>query len=137
MVGAQIDHVMIRVEEKHESIRWYEEMLDWIVHEEFNADTFDVFFIGPADADEETPLLELTYNHPAEDGVKTYDKGDSWGHIGIVVGDLYEAYEQLLERGVADYRDPDSCGGHWAFIRDPDGHEIQLYERDFDIDPFD
>jgi lactoylglutathione lyase len=35
-----------------------------------------------------------------------------------------------MEAGVEDYRDPESCGGDYAFVKDPDGHEIELVERD-------
>ena len=35
-----------------------------------------------------------------------------------------------MDGGVEDYRDPESCGGAYAFVRDPDGHEIELVERD-------
>lgn len=134
MRAPTIDHVMIRVEDKEESLEWYTEKLDWVVHREFHQDAFDIFFVGPEG--EDGPLLELTYNRPDEDGSQKYEMGDAWGHFGIEVDDLYEAYEELMDRGVEDYRDPDSCGGYWAFVKDPDGHEIQLHEGDFDIDPF-
>jgi lactoylglutathione lyase len=47
------------------------------------------------------------------------------------VDDVYEAYEQLMDEGVEDYRDPDSCGGSYAFVTDPDGHEVEIVERDY------
>jgi lactoylglutathione lyase len=75
---------------------------------------------------DDAAMLELTYNH----GDHTYDMGDAWGHIAVRVRDVYDAYDELLDAGVDDYRDPDSCGGSYAFVRDPDGHEIELVERD-------
>ncbi|MDY6776301.1 MAG: VOC family protein [Halobacteria archaeon] len=137
MVGGYIDHTMIRVEDREESIEWYREMLDWVVHREVNADGFDLIFMGPEDVDDDQHLIEMTYNHPdPETGEKqTYDFGDAWGHFAIAVDDVYEAYDELMERGVDDYRDPDSCGGSYAFVKDPDGHEIELVERDVE-DPF-
>jgi lactoylglutathione lyase len=132
MVGSYIDHTMIRVEDREESIRWYRENLDWVVHREANMETFDLIFMGPEDAEDDDHLIEITYNHPdPETGEKrTYDFGDAWGHFAVAVEDVYEAYDELMDRGVEDYRDPDSCGGSYAFVKDPDGHEIELVERD-------
>jgi lactoylglutathione lyase len=37
-------------------------------------------------------------------------------------------------REAPDYRDPESCDDMYAFTKDPDGHEIELIERDPDAD---
>lgn len=128
MVGSYIDHTMIRVEDREESVGWYREMFDWAVHRDVNMGTFDLIFMGPEDADENEHLIELTYNHPDPEP-REYEMGDAWGHFAVAVDDVYEAYEKLMDRGVEDYRDPDSCGGSYAFVKDPDGHEIELVER--------
>ena len=56
--------------------------------------------------------------------------GDAWGHIAIRTDDVYEAYDELMEKGVEDYRDPDSCGGSYAFVKDPDGYDIEITGRE-------
>ncbi len=129
MVGSYIDHTMIRVEDRERAVEWYREKLDWTVHREVEMDSFDLIFMGPEDADDDDALIELTYNHPDPEP-REYEMGDAWGHFAIAVDDVYEAYEELMDRGVEDYRDPDSCGGSYAFVRDPDGHEIELVKRD-------
>jgi lactoylglutathione lyase len=121
-----LDHVMMRVEDLEESLDWYQTHLDYEEYGRWEADTFTNVFLGPGDKHDDGALLELTYNH---DG-RTYDQGDAWGHIAVRTEDVYEAYEQLMDEGVEDYRDPDSCGGSYAFVKDPDGHEIELVERD-------
>ena len=123
----QLDHVMMRVEDLDESLEWYTTHLEYEEKGRWEADTFTNVFLGPAGAGENTSLLELTYNH---DG-RSYELGDAWGHIAVRVEDVYDAYEELMDAGVADYRDPDSCGGSYAFVRDPDGHEVEIVERDF------
>jgi len=123
---ATLDHTMVRVEDLEESIDWYRTHFDYEEYGRWEADTFTNVFLGPADKHEDGALLELTYNH---DG-RTYDFGDAWGHIAVRCTDVYDAYEQLMEGGVEDYRDPDSCGGSYAFVKDPDGHEIEIVERD-------
>ena len=121
-----LDHTMMRVEDLEASLDWYQEYLDYEEKSRWEADTFTNVFLGPEDSHEEGALLELTYNH---DG-RTYTHGDAWGHIAVRVEDVYDAYEELMDAGVEDYRDPDSCGGSYAFVTDPDGHEIEIVERD-------
>jgi lactoylglutathione lyase len=121
-----LDHVMMRVYDLETSLDWYTTHLDYEEKGRWEADTFTNVFLGPEDAHDEGALLELTYNH---DG-REYTMGDAWGHIAVRVEDLYQAYEELMDGGVEDYRDPDSCGGRYAFVKDPDGHEIEIVERD-------
>lgn len=125
-MSAILDHTMMRVEDLEESLEWYQTHLDYEEKGRWEADTFTNVFLGPEDVHDEGALLELTYNH---DG-RTYTHEDAWGHIAVRCRDVYDAYDQLMEQGVEDYRDPDSCGGSYAFVKDPDGHEIELVERD-------
>ena len=123
---ATLDHTMMRVEDLETSLDWYTTHLDYEEKGRWEAETFTNVFLGPEDVHEEGALLELTYNH---DG-RTYDMGDAWGHIAVRCEDVYDAYAELMDSGVEDYRDPDSCGGSYAFVKDPDGHEIEVVERD-------
>jgi lactoylglutathione lyase len=56
--------------------------------------------------------------------------GDVYGHIAVRVEDVSDAYEQLVDGGVEEYRDPESYGGRYALVKDPDGHEIEIVEGD-------
>ena len=122
-----VDHVMMRVEDLDAATDWYGLHLGYEEKGRWEADTFTNVFMGPADVHEDGALLELTYNH---DG-RSYEMGDAWGHIAVRVDDVYDAYERLMDEGVEDYRDPDSCGGSYAFVKDPDGHEVEIVERDY------
>ncbi|GAA0286886.1 VOC family protein [Halobacterium noricense] len=121
-----LDHVMMRVGDLDASLDWYKTHLDYVEYGRWEADTFDIVYLGPENVHEEGALLELTYNHDTDE----YDVGDAWGHIAVRVEDVDDAYEQLMDEGVEDYRDPDSCGGSYAFVKDPDGHEVEIVERD-------
>jgi lactoylglutathione lyase len=121
-----LDHVMMRVGDLDESLSWYQSHLDYVEYARWEAETFTNVYLGPDDVHEDGALLELTYNHDTSE----YDLGDAWGHIAVRVEDVYDAYEELMDAGVGDYRDPDSCGGSYAFVGDPDGHEVELVERD-------
>ena len=120
-----LDHVMMRVEDLDESLDWYTTHLDYEEKGRWEADTFTNVFLGPEDVHDEGALLELTYNH---DG-RSYDMGDAWGHIAVRVEDVEAAYEELMDEGVEDYRPPAENPGY-AFVKDPDGHEVEIVQRD-------
>ena len=128
-MDAPIDHVMLRVEDLEESLEWYQTHLDYEEKGRWEADTFTNVFLGPEDVHEDGALLEWTYNH---DG-RTYEMGDAWGRIAVRVpeDELDSSYQQLMDAGVEDYRDPESCGNRYAFVKDPDGHEIEIVKRDY------
>ena len=121
-----IDHVMMRVEDLETSLEWYGEHLEYEEQGRWEADTFTNVYLAPPDAGDDAAMLELTYNH---DG-RSYTMGDAWGHVAVRVRDVHAAYDELMDAGVEDYRDPESCGGRYAFVKDPDGHEIELVQRD-------
>jgi lactoylglutathione lyase len=125
-MNATLDHVMMRVEDLEETLDWYGTHLDYEEKGRWEADTFTNVYLGPEEVHDEGALLEITYNHDD----RTYELGDGWGHIAVRVDDVDDAYEQLMDEGVEDYRDPDSCGGSYAFVTDPDGHEVEIVERD-------
>lgn len=121
-----LDHVMMRVEDLEESLDWYTTHLDYEESGRWEADTFTNVYLEPADSHADGAMLELTHNH---DG-RSYELGDAWGHIAVRTADVHAAYEKLMDEGVADYRDPESCPGNYAFVKDPDGHEIEIVQRD-------
>ncbi|MDX1747702.1 MAG: VOC family protein, partial [Halobacteriales archaeon] len=126
-VDGVLDHTMIRVEDLEESLEWYTTHLDYEEKRRVEHDTFTLVFVGPEDVHDQGALLELTYNY---DG-RSYEFGDAWGHIAVRANDLESYWGELMTREAEDYRDPESCGGRYAFIKDPDGHEIEIVKRDF------
>ncbi len=124
-MGFTPDHTMVRVEDLEESLDWYQGHFDYEEKGRWEADTFTNVFLGPEDVHDDGALLELTYNH---DG-RSYTMGDAWGHVAVRVEDVHDAYYELIEGGVEDYRPPEENPGY-AFVKDPDGHEIEIVERD-------
>ncbi len=126
---APLDHVMMRVADLETSLDWYTSHLGYEEKGRWEADTFTNVYLGLEDAHEAGAVLELTSNHDSEPD----ELGDAWGHIAVRVpeNELQERYDQLMAEGVADYRDPESCGNRYAFVKDPDGHEIEIVKRDY------
>lgn len=119
-----IDHVMLGVEDLERSVDWYETHLEYEVAAEQELDGRTSVFMGPDGGSDAAARVEL---REAADEVTV---GDAWGHIAVRVQDLEGAYQGLMDGGVPDYRDPESCGGRYAFVKDPDGHEVELVTRD-------
>ena len=121
-----LDHTMIRVSDLEESVDWYETHLDYEEKDRYEGEGFTIAYLGPEDMGDAEAMLELTSN----EGQDEVEIGDAWGHIAVRVRDLEASYEELMDGGVDEYRDPESCGGRYAFVKDPDGHEIELVKRE-------
>lgn len=91
----------------------------------------NIFLYAPADSDTaestKAPLLELTYNWPAEDGnTEQYQNGRNFGHLAFEVDNIYTTCQRLIESGVTINRPPRD--GRMAFINSPDGISIELLQ---------
>jgi lactoylglutathione lyase len=85
---------------------------------------FTLAFVGYGDEKDNT-VIEMTYNW----GVDSYDLGGGFGHIALEVDDVYEATEEIRNRGGKILRDagPMNAGTTIiAFVEDPDGYQIEL-----------
>ena len=120
-----LDHTMIRVADLEESLSWYEQNLAYEEKDRFEGEEFTIVYMGPEDMHEDGALLELTHN----EGETDHEIGDAWGHVAVRVEDVNEAYYELMDNGVEDYRPPEENPGY-AFVKDPDGHEIEIVQRD-------
>ena len=97
-----------------------------------------LFLAAPGDANKaqetSTPLVELTYNWPDENGnVEEYSGGRNFGHLAYRVENIYESCQGLLDKGVTINRPPRD--GHMAFIKSPDGISIELLQKGDSLEP--
>ena len=119
-------HTMLRVGDLEASIHFYTEILEMkLLHrKDFPKGEFTLAFLGYGDESEST-ALELTYNW----GTSSYEKGDGFGHLAIEVDDVYQAVEQIRERGGTIQREAAAMNAGAtviAFVGDPDGYAIEL-----------
>lgn len=122
----ELAHTMLRVSDPEAVIDFYRDAFGFEVRETRGRDTFTLHFLAMPG---QTAELELTYNHGEDD---PYDKGDGFGHVAIRVGPdetLQEAYDQAVAAGGEDYRPPAECPGNYAFVRDPEGYEVEIIGR--------
>lgn len=128
-------HTMIRVQNLEASLDFFCEKLGMIEvnRKESEKGRFTlVFLAAPNDAetgkDRQTPLLELTYNWPDEEGgTETYTGGRNFGHLAYRVENIYEFCKKLMDQGVTINRPPRD--GYMAFIKSPDGISIELLQK--------
>ncbi len=134
-------HTMVRVQDIDASLHFYCDLLGMKETRRIENDKgrFTLVFLA-ADADAEgsqgtqSPLLELTYNWPAEgEAGESYDGGRNFGHLAYRVDDIYATCQKLQDGGVTINRPPRD--GHMAFVRSPDGISLELLQEGDALEP--
>jgi len=122
----RILHTMLRVGDLQRSIDFYTNVLGMklLRQKDYPDGSFTLAFVGYGDERDST-VIELTHNWDTDH----YDLGDGFGHIALEVDDVYEACEEIRNRGGRVIRDagPMNAGTTIiAFVEDPDGYQIEL-----------
>lgn len=134
-------HTMLRVSDLDAALKFYCEGLGLIETRRFESEKgrFTLVFLAAADDVEraktdQAPLVELTYNWPAEDGTtEVLSGGRNFGHLAYRVDDIYATCAHLQSLGVTILRPPRN--GHMAFVRSPDGASIELLQSGENLAP--
>ena len=118
-------HTMIRVKNADESIKFYTQLLDMTIDKRKRLDDCELIFLTDGNVQ-----LELTYND--ETPQNDYDIGNGFGHLAFSVKSLDEFTKKLHDFGWQYLYEPFDLNGKGtkiAFIKDPDGYEIELIEK--------
>lgn len=119
----KLAHTMLRVSHPKKAVEFYREAFGFELKRKSEHDTFTLYFLKIPGQE---AMIELTYNHGEDD---RYEKGEGFGHVAIRTDDdqeLQEAYEKAVAAGGEDYRPPEDCPGNYAFVKDPEGYEVEL-----------
>lgn len=119
-------HTMIRVGDLQRSIDFYTNILGMTLlrQKDYPEGRFTLAFVGYGD-EQQNSVIELTHNWDTD----AYEMGSGFGHLAIEVDDVYKATEQIRAQGGEIIRDagPMNAGSTIiAFVKDPDGYEIEL-----------
>jgi lactoylglutathione lyase len=125
---AKAVHSMIRVLDEERSTAFYKMALGLTVADRIDFDTFTLIYLRNLETEFE---LELTVNKDRKD---SYNIGDGYGHIAVVVDALGSEHKRLEAAGLSPgpVRQLDHDGNRLAkffFLQDPDGYKIEVIER--------
>jgi catechol 2,3-dioxygenase-like lactoylglutathione lyase family enzyme len=120
----RLDHVSLNVSDRPRSIAWYRDVLGLELRNEPKADDW------PAFMGEFGRCVGL---FQAQDGAPAERSSESVGfrHLAFTLGkgDLERAQAHLAASGV-EFRFEDHGNAHSVYLRDPDGHTIELTTYD-------
>ncbi|WP_427452464.1 VOC family protein [Litorimonas sp. WD9-15] len=134
-------HTMLRVSDLEAALAFYCDGLGLVETRRYEAKKGRftlVFLAAPDDVErakaDKAPLVELTYNWPAEDGTaEELTGGRNFGHLAYRVDDIYATCAHLQSQGITILRPPRD--GHMAFIRSPDGASVELLQAGDNLAP--
>jgi lactoylglutathione lyase len=114
-------HTCLNVADAERSVEWYSENLGFEHSWGFESgDTTNLYV-----ADEDGTELQLSET----EGVEPDDVGDLWDHLAVGVEDVDAAFEAIDHHGVVqEPSDQPAAGARTAFVKDPDGHVVELIE---------
>ena len=124
----RIKHTNYIITNVERTIKFYSDAFGMRLLERVDADDLrlSLIFIGYGDI-ETTTILELTYNWDA----KPLDMGVGYKHICIGTNDVVKAFDRAINSGASVVLrpfTPSYADRKIAFVRDPDGYEIELMQ---------
>lgn len=125
---AKMIHTMIRVKDADRSMKFYHDVFALVVKRRIDFNDFSLVYLGN---DETSFELELTWNH---DTTVDYAIGNGYGHLAFAVDDLTAVFNQAHKKGykpkeIKDFYNQDILVARFFFIKDPDGYDIEVIER--------
>ncbi|MBO5947527.1 VOC family protein [bacterium] len=120
-------HTMIRVKDIDASIKFYTQLLNMKLDKKKRLDDCYLYFL----TDEEgVAQIELTHNDDTPQN--GYEIGTGFGHFAFSVKSLDEFTQKMNDLGYEYLYEPfdlNNKGTKIAFVKDPDGYEIELIEK--------
>ena len=114
-------HTCLNVADAERSVEWYVEQLGFEESWGFELeDTRNLYVADPNG-------IELQLSET--EGVTPGEEGDMWDHVAVAVESVDETFEAVENHGVVqEPEDNEAAGARTAFVRDPDGHVVELVE---------
>jgi len=120
-------HTMIRVKDVDKSLDFYTKLFGMELAEKRRLEDCWLYFLTDKESGQQ---IELTYNDETpENG---YEIGSGFGHFAFGVDSMEEFTQKINSLGYSYLYEPFDLTGKGsliAFIKDPDGYEIELIEK--------
>lgn len=120
-------HAMIRVNNLDESMKFYKELLGLKLLKELRLDDCTLYYLGNHLGETQ---IELTYNDNTP--TEGYRNGDAFGHFAFGTDSFDEFNKRMKTLNYKYLYEPfilDNAGSKIAFVKDPDGNEIEIIEQ--------
>ncbi|MBR1617510.1 VOC family protein [bacterium] len=120
-------HTMVRVLDIEKSLDFYTKLFDMKIKEKRRLEDCWLYFLRDEQSGYE---IELTYNDEAPK--QGYDLGNGFGHFAFGVDDMNEFTKKMKSYGYEYLYEPFDLtgkGSNIAFLKDPDGYEIEIIEK--------
>ncbi len=120
-------HTMIRVKDVEKSLDFYTKLFGMVLEKEKRLEDCKLYFLTDKNSGQQ---IELTYND--ETPQNGYDVGTGFGHFAFAVESMEDFSKKLKEYNWEYLYEPYDLTGKGsviAFIKDPDGYEIELIEK--------
>ena len=117
-------HAMSRVKDIDKSMDFYTKLLDMNLVRTIKLDDCILYFLSDEDGQTQ---IELTANF--ENPENGYTNGNAFGHFAFGVDSMDEFTKKLHSMGYEYLYEPyymEEAGSTIAFIKDPDGNEIEI-----------
>lgn len=119
-------HAMIRVKDVEKSLNFYQNLMNMSIVKKKRLDDCELIYL---EDEEHTAQIELTVNDEIpENG---YENGNAFGHFAFSVKSMDEFTEKMKSLGYEYLYEPYVIfsGTKIAFVKDPDGNEVELIEK--------
>jgi len=117
-------HAMIRVKDLQKSLDFYQNLLDLKLTRTLRLDDSTLYYLSNKEGE---PEIELTYNDET-DG--SYMIGDAFGHFAFETESMKDFSTKMAELGYKYVYEPFELKGmNIAFLKDPDGNDIEVIEK--------
>ncbi|MDY6817812.1 MAG: VOC family protein [Halobacteriales archaeon] len=116
-------HTCLNVADADRAVEWYTEQLG--LKESWSFETADGRTVNRYVTDDNGFELQLSDT----EGETALEEGTLWDHVALGVDDVDAAFDRIDNHGVVQPpQDNNAAGARTAFIKDPDGHVVELVE---------
>lgn len=116
-------HTCLNVADAADSVRFYTEQLGFT--ESWSFETEDGRTTNRYVAADNGVELQLSET----EGETDFEQGTAWDHVALGVSSVDDTFEAIDHYGVVqEPADQPAAGARTAFVKDPDGHVVELVE---------
>ncbi len=124
-----LKYVGIRVTDLDRSVKFYTELLGLKEDRRGDSRKFGLGIWVVLRDDTTGERIELNWYPPGSKYATPYSPGEGLDHIGFVVEDVRAKYKELLDKGAEPTGvTPDDTEDWTAYVKDPDGNWIEIYQ---------